>query len=289
VRSLARTVDYSTGVSRAGGGQAVYRHLLLVKSDDPMGATYVVMRDLTRDGQPKQEFFWNLWCMAKAVEPNGNVAHFPGQFGVDLDAHVLSPAKPQFVKDHWLSKSWVHPWGHFSEEQYGVHVRKQGSKEDFLAVLYPRAAGQASAQVTPLADARGVSVKHMEGTDVVLLSPGKAATVTVGDVRLAGEIAFARRYTDGGIRLAVVKGAEATAAVGPWELRSNGPVAVAVKGKAVTGESSGEAHVVQIALPPTYGTAVVTLDGKPIAARRNKGLLALDVPAGPHRFAINEK
>ncbi|MHB9131636.1 MAG: hypothetical protein ACYDBB_11180 [Armatimonadota bacterium] len=289
VISLPGVMDYSAGNSYGDGGQIVSRRVALVKSADPMGATYVIMRDLTQGGEPQQEFFWNLWCLSTSVEANGAVAHFPGQLGVDLDAHVLTPANPQFVKDHFRYEQWVHPWwnlGKLSEEQYGVHVRKQGAAGDFFAVLYPRAAGQGPAQVTTLADDRAVKVTHMEGTDVVLFSPDKTAAVTSDDVQLTGEVAFARRYTNGNLRLAVLKGAGAKAAQGVWVVQSDGPVAITIKGKAVDGESSGVAHTVQITLPPTYGTAVVTLDGKPVKAKQVQSLLTLDLPAGVHVFTI---
>ena len=147
--------------------------MLLIKSADPLGANYVVLRDTTVDGQPNQQFFYNLWCLSKDPSIAGNTAHFPGQFGVDLDLHVLSPAAPQFEKDQWKWEQYIGPWANFTEEQYGVRVMKQGSAEDFFTVLYPRAAGQTAAQVTALAQGAAARVVHMEGTDVVLLSPGK--------------------------------------------------------------------------------------------------------------------
>jgi hypothetical protein len=247
------------------------------------------MRDATADGQPNQTFYWNLWCLSKDPEITGTVVHFPGQFDVDLDVHFLAPAAPEFEKDHWDWKQQIFVWKDFCEEQYGIRVMKQGSTEDFFTVLYPRAAGQGPAQVTALASNAAVQVAHMEGTDVVLLSPGKAASITNGDVRLAGEIAFARRYTNGDVRLAVVKGTNAVAALGPWELRSSGPVAMEVEGTAVSGESSGEAHTAQITLPPAYGAAVVTLDGKGMRATRDHDLLTIEIPAGHHIFTVQEK
>jgi hypothetical protein len=289
LRSLPRSVDYSAGRSYAGGNQRDDRYLLLVKSDDPLGGNYVVIRDVTRDGQPNQEFFWSLWCLSKDPQISGSVAHFPGQFGVDLDVHVLSPANPQFVRDHWDWKQQIYVWGNFGEEQYGVHVRKQGSAEDFFTVLYPRAAGQGSAQVAVLAEGRGVEVTHIEGHDVVLLSPGKPAAVTRGEVRLSGEVAFARRYTRGVLRLAVIKGDGASAAQPPWSLRSDGPVAISIQGTTVEGESSGDAHAAQIGLPPASGAVLVTLDGEPLDVKRERDLLTLSLPAGYHTLTIKSK
>ena len=289
VRNLPRTLGYSAGASYGQDGQTVARHVLLVKSDDPMGANYVLMRDVTQGGQTDQDFFWNLWCLATGVVCEANVAHFPGQFGVDLDAHVLSPANPQFSSESYTCDSWVPVWAKFVETQHGVHVRKQGSEEDFFSVLYPRAQGQGPAQVTSLAGGRAVAVTHMEGTDVALLSPGTVTSVTRGDVRLAGEIAFARRYAKGEVRLAVVKGSNAVAALGQWELSSDGPTAIAIAGNDVEGESSGEAHTVQLGLPPAYGAVVVTSDNQPLAAQRENDLLSIAMPSGHHRFTIRKQ
>jgi hypothetical protein len=129
-------------------------------------------------------------------------------------------------------------------------------------------------------------VTHLEGRDVVLLSPGKAATATAGEIQLAGQVAFARRYADGTLRLAVVKGAGAVATEPPWSLRSDGPVAISIRGATVDGSSSGDAHAAHVALPPAYGAALVTVDGKPAAAKREGNLLSLDLPAGYHSFSV---
>jgi hypothetical protein len=108
-------------------------------------------------------------------------------------------------------------------------------------------------------------------------------------VRLAGEIAFARRYTNGDLRLAVVKGTNAVAAVGAWELRSAGPVAMEVKGMAVEGESSGDAHDAIVALPAAYGVAMTTVDGKPVACKQEGNRMTIALPAGAHAFTIQGK
>ena len=283
---LPRMVDYSYGLSTGGGNQQNHRHVLLVRSDDPLGANYVLVRDATVDGQPKQKFHWNLFCLSKQPEVQGRVVHFPGQFGVDLDVHLVSPAGAPIEQDRWSWEARMAYWGKFSEEMFGVRVAKTGSAEDFLALLYPRAAGQGPAQVTAVDTGRGVVVTHMEGRDVVLLSPGKAATVSVGDTRLQGEIALVRRYTGGTLRLAVVAGAGASATCGPWSVRSDGPVAVRITGMAVEGETSGDAHAVHVGLPSTYRAAAVTLGGKPIEARREKNLLTIELPVGSHTFTI---
>jgi len=284
VRSLPRTIGYSAGLSVGGGNQANTRHVVLVKSDDSLGATYLVMRDVTRDGQPGQEFFWNLWCMAGEPEVAGRSVHFPGLFGVDLDVHMLSPAGPQFVKDAYRYEQWVNPWGNFTESQTGIHVRKQGSSEDFLAVLFPRVAGQGEARVSVLADGAGCRVEHFEGTDLLLLSPGRPAAAEDGDARVEGEIALVSRHADGTVRLAVVRG-PGVAKSAKWGLSSDGPTAIAVAGMQAEGESSGAAHTAIVELPPGL-TAAVRLDGQPLALKAEGARLTLPLPVGHHRFTI---
>lgn len=285
VRSLPSTVDYSTGITMASGGQRHYRHLLLIKSHDSMGATYLVVRDLTHDNQRQQSYTWSLWCMSEDVQISGNVAHFPGQFAVDLDAHVLAPANPQLTKNHYEYEQWVNPWGKFHEKQHAIHVPKQGSTEDFFAVLFPRASGQPAAEVKSLADARAAAVNHFEGRDLLLLSPAQDGEAADGDLQVSGRIAFARWYRDGAIRLALVLGS-ARAACGPWSLASDKPVAVQISDGQISGESSGDGGDVTLTLPPTLGQADLSIDGAPAAAKRDGSALTFTLPEGDRRFTI---
>jgi hypothetical protein len=254
-----------------------------------MGANYVVMRDKTKDGkQANQPYYWNLWCLSKEPQISGNVVHFPGQLDVDLDVHLLSPSAPKFTTDFWKWKAYKHVWAEFEEAQYGIRVPKIGSNEDYLAVLYPRARGQAAAQVSTLAGGAALRVVHMEGSDIVLLSPGKPVKVQDGEYSLQGEIAFARRYNDRSTRLAVIKGAS-TAACGDWSLSSNGAVSLQIKGEQITGESSGTAHEAKIMLPANFGVAQVLLDGNPLQSARAEQVLRIQLPSGDHAFVINVK
>jgi len=169
-----------------------------------------------------------------------------------------------------------------------VHVRKRGSTEDFFTVLYPRAAGQGAAQVRALAAGRAAEVTHMEGTDLLLLSPGKPASVTSRDARLTGEVVFARRYANGNVRLAVVKGIGSAAALHSWELRSDGPTAIEVQTDAIEGESTGDAHDATLVLPPDWRARDFLLDGKPAELNREPRKLTLKLPEGPHTFRIGK-
>ena len=261
-RLLPRTVDYSVGESNWGGNGKDWRHLLLVKSADPLGANYAVVRDTCSTTRTTGDFYWNLYVLAGEPQINGGTVHFTGQQGVDLDVYVLAPTAPQIGTDHWSFDNQIYVWGQFKEDQWAMRITKQGNPVEFLCVLYPRAAGQAAGQATSVGE-NALQVAHMEGTDVILLSPGKAQEVTSGDFHLAGEMALARKYNDGKLRLASIKAGQA--AVGEWKLNSPGPAAVEIAGTDVRGESSGEAQKLVLTLPETYGEALVTLDGKPLA------------------------
>jgi hypothetical protein len=286
-RFLPRTVDYSFGESNWGGNGKDQRHLLLVKSADPLGANYVVVRDTCTTTRTQGDFYWNLWCLSTEPQIAKGLVHFPGQQGVDLDVHVLSPADPQIDKDHWGFEQQIYVWGPFKEDQWAMRIAKQGNPVNFLCLLYPRAAGQGEAQVTALADGAALQLGHMEGTDAVLLSPGKPAQVSEGDFRLSGEIALARKYNDGRLRLACVKSAQA--ATGDWGLNAPGPAGVEIVGTDLRGESSGDAQKLVLTLSGNYGDALVTVDSKPVSPPRQGRELTLDLPAGTHVFTVQKK
>jgi hypothetical protein len=288
-RSLRHTADYSCGESYGSGNQRSTRHILLLKSDDLLGANYAVMRDVTQDGQAGQQFFFNLWCLSGEPQITGNLIHFPARYGVALDLQVLAPAQFEVETSYVnLERNFAYVMGVVDVAQWGVHLTKTGSREDFLTVLYPRVAGQAASEVSTLAEGAALQVKHMEGTDWVLLAPGKATTAQAEGATLSGEIALARKYDDGRLRLAAIKG-EATVSAGGWALSSGGPTALQIAGDQVSGESSGEMHTAVITLPDGWTATVILLDGKPLAATRDGRILTLSLPAGSHTFEIRRK
>ena len=249
------------------------------------------MRDRTAPGQSNQDVNWNLFCLSKDPTITGKLVHFPGQFGVDLDVHMLSPAAPKIEKDHWNWKQEIYVWAGFSEEQYGMHVAKQSSAEDFFSVLYPRAQGQVAAQVVRSEDGSGLRIGHMEGTDLVLLSPGKPAKFGDPTMWVRGEISFARKASDGSLCLAVVKGSnnETGAGIGDWRLESSSPVSLLIRGNSVSGESAGDSHTAHITLPSRYPAVVVSVDGTPARASQQGRALTLNFPAGNHTFRIQPR
>jgi len=278
VRSLSHTLGYSHGRSQEGSYD---RHVLLVKSADPMGANYVLVRDET-GGQPTQ---FNLWCLSKSPPMfDGSVARFKGQFGVDLDVHVLSPSAPRFTTAHWSWAHHIYVWGQFAESQHAVRVR---SNQDYFTVLYPRAEGQAPAEISMLADGKAISVKHCEGTDWIIFSPGQETSVSQDGVSLRGEITFARKSNDGSIRLAVLKGEGASARMSGCALTSSGQSAVEIKGNAVRGEANGKAHTIALALPQSIAPSRFLIDGEPVETVKGN-TITLKLTDGYHTFNASQ-
>ena len=308
---LPRTADYSYGVTTGGGGQQDRRHVLLVKSDYPLGANYVLVRDATVDGQPNQKFYFNLFCLGKQPEIAPGGGAFPGAVrGGPRRASALPRGGAGGAGSVGVEVQHG-DLGGVRGEMYGLRAEKTGSTEDFLTLLYPRAAGQAAAQggagggrlgEGDAADGRagdddqaarrggaggaygrhGPAAAGAEGG-------GGAGDRERGGAGVLGEVAFARRYEDGKLRLAVLKGSPAVALGGGWTLASTGAAGVEIRDGALRGETSGEAHEVILGLPEGWTQVAVTLDGKTVAAARNEQELRLKVPAGYHTFVVEKR
>lgn len=290
IREVSELLGFAAVAAGAmnGGGQESFRHVLLVEAPDPLGPNYLVMRDRTTDRGNFHDFYWSLFCLSREPEVKGSVVHYPGQLGVDLDLFVLSPREAPISRDRWSWSGAVATWGAFSEEQHGVHVHKQGSREDFFTVLYPRTPEERAPRASTVADGRAARVDHPEGTDLVLLSPGNPGVAREAGATLSGEIALARR-TKAGLRLTVLAGAPASAELGGWALSSTGPAALDITREGATGVTSGEAHEVTVSPPAGWESAVVRIDGAQVAAPREGRAMRVSVPAGSHRLTLTRR
>src|SRR5262249_30433081 len=112
VRTLPGFVELSHGRTEGQPGQVSERRILMVESIDPMGANYLLLRDHTAGAEKS---FFNLFCLASPPRIQGDVVHFPGQLGVDLDVFVLSPQSPTIRTDHWAWRHHINTWGDFAE------------------------------------------------------------------------------------------------------------------------------------------------------------------------------
>ncbi len=113
----------------------------------------------------------------------------------------------------------------------------------------------------------------------------ETASADASGLSLQGELAFARQNQNGTVRLAVLKGADAQAAWGPWRLQTSGTAAVEIEGLAVAGEGEGPTTLV-LTLPQDYGAAQLLVDDRPASHTREGANLTLKLPPGCHTFAL---
>jgi hypothetical protein len=282
--SLPAFVSVSHGKTRGQAGHVSERHLLFVESADPMGANYLVLHDTT-EGPRGLAFHENVWALSEKPEVRGADIHFPGKLGVDLEVSFVAPRAPEIAVDHWAWQEAIPRWGPFSEEQWGVHATQATSPEGFFVVLYPRAGKERAPRVTALAGGAAARVEHGEGRDVVLCSPGHPATVREGGAELSGEIAFARRYRSGALRLAVLS--RGRVEMDGYRVESASPIALEIVGSAIYGVSAGEGGVATITLPAGFGSASLLVDGAPLPFRKqSERTMIVTLPAGAHRLSI---
>ncbi|MFW6038939.1 MAG: hypothetical protein ACOC9P_00500 [bacterium] len=295
-RSIRHTAAYSHG--RQGVGPNTNdRHMLFLKSDDLMGANYVVIRDQSAVNRNAPEhIYFNLWSpLDEPLVQSGDNAgqtrvHFPQRYGVAMDVHFLSPATVDVTTNFRSVKSHIYHWRRFEEAQHGIHVRKDAEAADFLTVLYPRAPDQPEARIQHLPEGRGLIVEHMEGRDTILLAGNDEQTLRDEQVRLQGTAAFSRQYHDGRTRLAVLRGEPASVSAAGWTLQAAAPCAIEVDGPVVRGEAQlSEAQLLAITPPDGVQVAAVSINGQAVEPNEADGTWRLDLAPGDHRFELQLK
>ena len=262
------------------------RRVVLLKDPDVMAPNYLVLRD-SFSGNTTLPTDWNLWSLASEVKGEGNHAAATAQYGnVVLDAFMLEPAAPQWISGEWAQKFmpgntaglWqaLHKGVAFEERQKLLRV-KQGPGGGYLAVLYPRMAGEAPPQVQALEGA-GAKVVTPLGTDLALLLAA-AGNVTVEGTTLEGSAATVRRL-NGLLCLALQEGTR-LAGEG-WEIAQKtaaGGVSV-VAGPTLRITTSGAARPVTLTVPDAWVTATWPEQAGIKLTSRKGSVWTLEAPAG---------
>jgi len=249
------------------------RQLLFLKDADPAGPAYLVLRDTTAGGQPTAWQFWTLSEKVGAADEARNAAEFLadkpgptvlparalpagdrytalGQFGMDVDYYVASPAATPRHTLRWGGKWRV------SEYQDLLHLQQPGDGS-YYVVIYPRPRAEAAPTFTKLAGGAILKMTAAFGTDYAFLELGEAAVsaegvsfkgtagaaqqrpdattlslAAPGEVRfkefgLAGPVAAALRVSTDKLELSLpadTAGGEFTlTAPGPWKLKDAPP------------------------------------------------------------------
>jgi hypothetical protein len=158
--------------------------VLFVKDPDPAGPAWLLLRDTTAGGQPTAWQFWTLsekigtpdqvrdpaaFLADKAGLTNLPSRELPmsdrytalGQYGVDVDYFIVSPAA---TPRHTLRYSGM--WGVYQDL---LHLQLPADGAYYVA-LFPRPRGEATPTFTALAEGRLVKASGAMGTDYAFMA-----------------------------------------------------------------------------------------------------------------------
>jgi hypothetical protein len=142
------------------------RQALLIRSGDPRGPNYVVLRDTTQGDCPLPSW-WYQWLVAKADKVRPAAAGVSAEMldGVRCDIRFLEPADPRIaVKGTKVNG--------FSEDYSQISLSQPAGK-GYLSVFYPYKAGEPLPErIEKLADGLARIVTS-QSTDYVFASPDK--------------------------------------------------------------------------------------------------------------------
>ncbi|OPZ82557.1 MAG: hypothetical protein BWY76_02676 [bacterium ADurb.Bin429] len=165
------------------------RQLLFVKdAKNPGDATYLVVRDLIRTDAPTT---WNVWTLAVhgSEKVEGNVAHFTGQYGVDLAITFTRPlAKPltTLLKQH-TTRSYI------TMKQDMTRVQASADKGgDYGVVLYPTRRGKDAEPTVRELPSGVVEVRWNDARRHLIFLFPDVREVTEAGITLKGRAAIAK-------------------------------------------------------------------------------------------------
>ena len=273
------------------------RQVMLVKHELADGPHYVLVRDgFAGKGDEFTEF--SLWCLATGVETRGNVAHYPGQHGVDLTVTMLDPSQPEFTTGkyghHFLYEGFCGPYfrkvngpdAKWEEVQHFVRAKRTDHK-GYFAVLYPHRAGEVAPAFTAWAGGAGVSAT-INGEKQIAICAEQAGQYSDGDVSVDGQRALVRD-DNGRLVLALLSGTRLQAF--GYELCTPGPASIAIEGAQITGEANllapGELRLTVPKGIKVSTCRVVTDTGEhQVALVQDGDALGIPLPSGRCRFAL---
>jgi hypothetical protein len=185
------------------------RQYVLVKSPDPAGPNYLVIRDRMPDNADLKPAL-NFWGLADKLEVNGPRATYIGQHGVDLDLYVAEPARFTHTT-HKLSQENPRSFGEYHKQTFGKPFREeqtlfqipQQPGGGFFTCLVPRKAGEPAPKFETGLDGDGIRVTFADGrVDTVVLA-AKAGEYKVEGKTLSGD-AFVVTRTAQGVKVTVL-------------------------------------------------------------------------------------
>ena len=257
--SLGIVADSVAGITEVKDWR---RSVLFAKDLDRDDPVYVLVRDQVMRPNSATALHW--WVMSKAVQPEGvnkmgviatkqneatwlanlgknwkdapkltgQLQHFEGQCGVDLDLFIAQPANPVIVTDamgvgpnlaYCVNKDLF-------EYQQLVRI-EQPAMKDYLTLLTPRWPASKPREYRTIADGCGVAIQQAgAATADYLFLADKAVTYKDKSVDFTGLQGIARRGPGNQLRLMVAGG---KISVDGATLESTSPAAIYCDGKSV--------------------------------------------------------
>ncbi|HOF89638.1 MAG TPA: hypothetical protein PLZ36_16270, partial [Armatimonadota bacterium] len=243
------------------------RQVLFVKSPDPAGPNYFVIRDSAKTTVP---WDWNVWCLASELRVQDNAASFTGKFGVDLDVVPLTPVPELVTGACGPTQSFAGDW-----RQQVYQGRLPGKDGEFAAVLFPRKHGEAAPTIAVIGH-HGATIRlpdavHLVGfaNDGAVLVVDTKKQVTISMFASDGQML----YDDYSVWVSCEKPV-------------TGSLTATFAEGAITGDAHGSQREVELTWENMAFTTLV-LDGKPVEpTERDNGKVRFTIPAGDHSFVV---
>jgi hypothetical protein len=189
--SIPKTTPAFPSVGKAGGLPMTWqRQLMSVKDDRADGVSYIILRDTVGGKQPTQ---WRFWTLSKKIgsgeapgrkivaprELKGDRFTAVGQFGVDLEYYVASPAGTPRHTLRYGRKVAAADVGSFFEYQDMLQLSMPGDGSYYVA-LFPRKPREKPPTFACSGDGRVITIRGGWGTDYTFLSKEPAAAKVAG-------------------------------------------------------------------------------------------------------------
>jgi len=194
------------------------RQVLFVKAEKPEGANYYVFRDTVNSEEPT---FWNFWTYSEKIGTPAQVRHRKrfltdapghtsvaarrlrgdrftavGQFGVDTEYYVASPADGKATPRHTLRHSRFATLYHNVHESRDLLNLQLPGEGHYFVALFPRLPSEPVPTFATLGDGKVIKVSGDFGTDYTFLSAAPAG-VTADSAAFRGTAGAVQNRSSG--------------------------------------------------------------------------------------------
>ncbi|MHB9023898.1 MAG: hypothetical protein ACYC7E_06930 [Armatimonadota bacterium] len=276
------------------------RQTLFLKDDDPAKATYLLIRDSVKGGQPTM---WQMWTLSEmldtpekvkdvtavlankpgykilpARELTGNRFTAIGQQGVDVEYYIASPSATPRYTLRWGAEKY--DWSNKHKEpeyQDLLHLQMPGDGTYYVA-FFPRKRNTPAPAFSTLGDGTIIKAEGDFGKDYGFLS-ALEATATGEGASFTGTAASVQDRPDGLVLSLGAKGAVRYQTVG---LAADFPASLRVRGKELIVEVPASLQAPAFGRAQTFpgGTLTLTAPGEWALVKPLNGVTLLKTAAG---------